>query len=232
VTLVEVMIASVIALIGLAALVTAYSATAGHSAKYLNKAHLHQQLYTLMHTMVKDIRRAGYWSFDPALHSATDNPFQDNRNRLRIQSYPGEAPDSCVLFGYDLDKDGLVGVGSCETPTCPGQTDSDNVEQFGFRLRNGVAQARYGGDMLSCASGYWQAVTDPEIEISSLVFAQHTTCSNIVDASEDCGPVAVRLIRRAVKIQLSGHSRGQPDTQLTLSAWVQVRNDQLVVEAE
>lgn len=232
VTLVELMIASVIALIALAALLTAYSATAAHSAQYLHKAHLHQQLHSLMHAVVRDIRRTGYWSFDPALSSATDNPFQDSVNRLRVESYPGQAPDSCILFAYDLDRDGMVGIGRCDAHACGARTDSDNVEQFGFRLRDGLVQARYGGDTLRCDSGHWQAVTDPGIAVTLLNFTLHETCSNLDNASAVCEPHAARILQRLVEIRLSGHQRARPDRQLTLSAWVRVRNDQVLGAAE
>lgn len=231
-TLVELMIASVIGLITLAAVVTAYSATASHSSQYLRNAHLYQQLHSLMHTMVRDIRRTGFWSFDPELHSATDNPFEDGTNRLRTGAYRDEAPHSCILFAYDLDRDGLVGVGQCRAGTCPGETDNDNVEQFGFRLHDGRAQARYGGDTLSCDAGHWQALTDPNIEITGLTFDQHTRCSNLDNTGADCEPHAARLVQRRVQIRLSGQQRGRPDTPLTLSAWVRIRNDQLLERAE
>lgn len=231
VTLVELMIASVIALIALAALATAYGATAGHSAQYLHRAHLHQQLHSVLQIVVSDIRRAGYWSFDPALRSAADNPFADSSNRLRTGSYPGEASDSCVVFAYDLDQDGLVGVGNCKTKACGAQTDSDNVEQFGYRLRDGRIQARYGGDTLDCDSGHWQALTDPNIEISELVFSEHSACINLDAPDADCAPHAPGLIQRSVEIQLSGHTRGSPEARLRLSSVVRVRNDQLVAGA-
>jgi prepilin peptidase dependent protein B len=232
VTLVELMIASVIALIALAALLTAYSATASHSTQYLLKAHLHQQLHSVLHTMVRDIRRTGYWSFDPDLSKATDNPFQDNVNRLQVQSYPGQAPDSCILFAYDLDQDGMVGIGRCDAQTCPAHTDSDNVEQFGFRLRDGLIQARYGGDTLRCDSGHWQAVTDAGIAVTRLNFTQHTVCTNLDDADSECEPHAARILQRLVEIRLSGYQRVQPDRPLTLSAWVRIRNDQVLGAAE
>jgi prepilin peptidase dependent protein B len=225
VTLVELMIASVIAL-------TAYSATATHSAQYLHKAHLHQQLHGLLHTIVRDIRRSGYWRFDPELSSAIDNPFQDNVNRLRVGSYPGQAPDSCILFAYDLDKDGLVGIGRCDAHACGAQTDGDNVEQFGFRLRDGLVQARYGGDTLRCDSGHWQAVTDPGIAVTLLSFTLHENCTNLDHASADCEPHAARILQRLVQIRLSGYPRARPDGQLTLAAWVRVRNDQVLGAAE
>jgi prepilin-type N-terminal cleavage/methylation domain-containing protein len=232
VTLVELMIASVIALVALAALLTAYSATAMHSANYLHKAHLHQQLHSLMHAMVQDIRRSGYWSFDPGLRSAAENPFQAGVNRLRMQAYPGESPGSCMLFAYDLDKDGMVGVGRCNGNTCAAQTDSDNVEQFGFRLHDGLVQTRYGGDTLRCDSGHWQAVTDPGIAVTLLSFTLHETCTNLDNASADCESHAARILQRLVEIRLSGFQRARPDTSLTLSASVRVRNDQVLGAAE
>ena len=232
VTLVELMIASVIGLVALAALLTAYSATAVHSTSYLRKAHLHQQLHGLLHAMVRDIRRAGYWSFDPDLDSAAQNPFQAGVNRLRVQAYPGEAPGSCILFAYDLDKDGMVGIGRCTGHTCGAQTDSDNVEQFAFRLRDGLVQTRYGGDTLRCDSGHWQAVTDPGIAVTRLSFSLHQTCTNLDNVSADCEPHAARILQRLVDIQLSGYQRARPDTTLTLSASVRIRNDLMLGSAQ
>ncbi len=232
VTLVELMIASVIALVALAALLTAYSATAMHSASYLHKAHLHQQLHSLMHAMVRDIRRSGYWSFDPSLRSAAENPFQAGVNRLRVHAYPGEAPGSCILFAYDLDKDGMVGVGSCKRNSCTAQTDRDNVEQFGFRLHDGLVQTRYGGDTLRCDSGHWQAVTDPDIAITALSFTPRAVCTNLDDADAECAPHAARILQRLVDIRLSGYPLARPETTLTLSASVRIRNDQLLGSAE
>lgn len=230
VTLVELMIASVIGLITLAALATTYGATAGHSTRYLHRAHLHQQLHSVLQIVVSDIRRAGYWNFDPTLRSAADNPFADSTNRLRTGSYPGEASHSCVVFAYDLDQDGLVGVGNCKTKTCGAQTDSDNVEQFGYRLRDGRIQARYGGDALGCDSGHWQALTDPNIEIGELVFSEYSACVNLYAADADCAPHAPSLIQRSVEIQLSGQTRGSPETSLRLSSMVRIRNDRIVAE--
>lgn len=232
VTLVELMIASVIGLVALAALLTAYSATAVHSTHYLRKAHLHQQLHSLLHAMVRDIRRAGYRSFDPAPDSVTENPFQAGVNRLRVQAYPGEAAGSCILFAYDLDKDGMVGVGRCSGNTCAAQTDSDNVEQFGFRLHNGLVQTRYAGDTLRCDSGHWQAVTDPGVAITRLSFSLHQTCTNLDNVRAGCEPHAARILQRRVDVQLSGYQGARPDTTLTLSASVRIRNDLVLGVAE
>ena len=228
VTLVELMIASLLALFALAAVVTAYSATSGHAVQYLHRAHLRQQLHTLMHAMVRDLRRAGYWSFDPRLRPATDNPFQNDTNRLSIHAYPGEAPNSCILFAYDLDRDGRVGVGRCPAGGCSEETDSDNVEQFGYRLRDGLVQARYGGSSFSCDAGHWQSLTDPDIAIARLEFTRHAVCTNLSDAHAACRSDAPGLVERAVEVRLSGHRRSRPGTTITLPRWLGIRNDRLL----
>jgi type II secretory pathway component PulJ len=181
-----------------------------------------------MHAMSRDIRRAGYWHFDPDARAATDNPFQGGANGLHIDAYPGQAPDSCILLAYDLDRDGRVGISSCRAGGCGPQADGDNVEQLGFRLRDARVQSRYGGRTLECDSGYWQAVTDPGIEITRLTFAQHAICSNLDDVQAGCTPDATRLVRRLIEIRLSGHQRGRPGAPVSLSAWVRVRNDRLL----
>ena len=227
VTLVELMIASLIGLIAAAALVTAYSATAHHSSQYLRRAQLHQQLYTLMHVMVSGIRRAGYWNFEPGLFQASDNPFQNPANRVRTGTFPGEAADSCILFAYDLNKDGLVGVGSCSAGGCtPGHSNA-NMERFGFRLRDGRVQSRYGGRATSCYDGYWQAVTDPDTRVSRLAFSVVERCLNLEDPDAPCVADGPRLIRLMASIEMDAHSSAHPQTKLSLSGWVNVRNDRL-----
>jgi type II secretory pathway component PulJ len=227
ITLVELMIAGVIALIALSAVLTVYSASARHSAQLLQHAHLHQQLHALTHLISRDLKRAGYWHFDPGFRAPSDNPFQNAMNQLRIQAHSGESPDSCILFSYDLDQDGLVGVGACDDTDCADETDDDNVEQFGFRLRGARLQSRYGGSGLACDSGYWQTVNDPATEITQLQFTQQSSCLNLLEADRACTPESPRLIQRALEIQLSGQLRNRPDTHMAITQWVRIRNDQL-----
>lgn len=229
VTLVELMIACLIALIALSAVLTVYSAGAKHSAQLLQQAHLHQQLHALMHLISRDLARAGYWHFDPTLQAPGDNPFQNLMNQLRIQTYKGESPDSCILFSYDLDQDGLVGVGACEGAECAVETgnDHDNVEQFGFRLRDTGVQSRYGGSGLECDSGYWQTLNDPVVEVTRLKFTQHSSCQNLLESERECTAESPRLIQSAVEIQLSGQLRNKPDVNSTIAQWVRIRNARL-----
>ena len=226
-TLVELMIASVIALIALSSVITVYSATAHHSSQQLQQAHLHQQLHGLLHLISSDLKRAGYWSFSPNLLAPSANPFQNPANQVRVQSYGEENPDSCILFAYDMNQDGLVGVGRCDDSGCASQTDDDNVEQFGFRLRDARVQSRYGGTDFDCESGYWQTVNDPDIEITRLRFEQRSHCLNLVENDRDCTPESAQLIQGGIEILLDGRLSNKPDTGITFSQWVRIRNDLL-----
>jgi len=227
VTLIELMVSSTIALIALSSVLTVYSATANHSSQQLQQAHLHQQLRGVMHLLSRDLKRAGYWSFSPDQMAPGDNPFQNLTNQVRIQSYKKENPGSCILFSYDLDQDGLVGVGKCDSTGCGNQTDNDNVEQFGFRLRDVRIQSRFGGNRFDCESGYWQSVNSPVIEITQLRFVQQSRCLNLVDSSQGCVPESSQLIQRGIAIQLNGQIRNKSDTNITLTHWVRIRNDVL-----
>ncbi|GMQ83506.1 MAG: hypothetical protein BMS9Abin06_0241 [Gammaproteobacteria bacterium] len=226
-TLIELMVAGVIALIALSSVLTVYSATATHSSQQLQQAHLYQQLRGMMHLIGSDLKRAGYRSFSPNLLAPSDNPFQNQTNQVRIQSYTGESPDSCILLSYDLDQDGLVGVGRCDGSGCTNQTDDDNVEQFGYRLRDVRIQSRYGGNTFDCESGYWQTVNDPDIEITQLRFAQQSQCLNLIENNRDCSSGASQLIQGGIEIQLDGQISNKPDTAVTLTHWVRIRNDLL-----
>jgi len=227
ITLIELMIAGVISLITLSAVITVYSATANHSSQQLRQAHLHQQLRGVMHLIGSDLKRAGYWSFSPSLLPPSGNPFQSPTNQVRIQSYTGENPDSCILFSYDLNQDGLVGVGDCDDSGCESETNDENVEQLGYRLHDARIQSRFGGTEFNCESGYWQTVNDPDIEITQLRFEQQSQCLNLLEDNRECNPESPQLIQGGIDIHLDGQLSDKPDTRITLSNWIRLRNDLL-----
>lgn len=227
ITLIELMIAGVIALIALSAVLNVYSATAHHTTLQLQSAHLHQQMRGILHLIGRDLRRAGYWQFDPAVQSADNNPFQQGENRVSLGAYPNEASDSCILLAYDLDSDGKVGIGRCDG-ACSPVTDDDNVEQFGFRLHNGSVQSRYGGNKLACDSGFWQALNDPDVEVSRLHFDLHRRCLNLSDGKLPCDDSGPQLVQRAIAVVLDARMHARPDSTVSLVQWVSLRNDRLL----
>ncbi len=225
VTLVELMIASSIGLIAIAAILTVYTATAQHASHQLRSAHLKQQLHAMLHLMANDIQRAGYWHFDATTQPPADNPFNSGDNRLRTGTYLEELSDSCLLFAYDLDRDGHVGIGQCRNQICLQDTDNDNVEQFGFRLREISIQSRYAGDSVGCESGYWQTLNDADIEVLLLQFRLLEHCSNLLSPEEPCADRSAGITQRAVSITLSGQLINQADSRIDLERWVVLRND-------
>lgn len=232
VTLVELMIASAIGLIAIAAILTVYAATVRHSNEQLGTAHLHHQLFGLLHLISTDIQRAGYWHFDTSKQAAGDNPFVTGKNSLRSHAYPDENNNSCILFAYDLDKDGRVGIGQCDNARCPDSADADNVKQFGFRLRNLSVQSRYGGNDAACDSGYWQTLNGADIEITNLRFDILENCTDLLNPTSACTDDRPRLIVRAVFVDLAGQLADQPETAVQLNRWIIVRNDLLVDTSE
>ena len=227
ITLVELMIAGTIGLIAVSAVITIYQATAASTIRQLETAHLYSTVQGIMDLIRGDLQRAGYWHLYPGKDKLRNNPFLSRRNDTRTGATKGEQADSCILFSYDLDRDGLVGIGRCKNKDCTDGTDADNVEQFGFRLRDAKLQSRYGGTEFGCRSGYWQTVNDPGIEITQLRFTEQRHCLNLRDNDRECRSSDPRLVQRAVAVQLHGQLRNKRDSEITLTQWVRIRNDQL-----
>jgi len=232
VTLIELMVASALGLVAMAAVLTAYETTLRHSTAQLNTAHLNQQLRGLLHLISTDIRRAGYWRADVTTQSASENPFSKGMRKLQVAAFPGEKNDSCITLAYDLDGDGLAGIGQCDHGRCPKGTDSDNNEQFGFRLRNLSIQSRYGGSKLSCDGGHWQTMNDSDVEITELLFEIQENCVNLLDSNSACSDNEPKLTQNAVHVRLSGQLINRPDTETRLQSWIIVRNDSIVDAAK
>lgn len=231
-TLVELMIASVISLLALSAIVTVYAATSRHTTTELSRADLRQQMYTMTDLMASDIRRSGYWAFDPLRQSPANNPFQQAENRLRSGAMDGEVEASCLLFSYDLDRDGLVGKGRCRENGCATGTDEDNVEQFGYRLNRGRLQVRYGGTEMSCASGNWQTVTTPGLVVQELAFTLYSNCLNMAERQAPCSAQQPALLQNAVEFTVEGSLAQDRETTLRLSRWIDIRNARLRGQTE
>ena len=227
-TFVELMVASTLALIALTAVLALYSSTVRHSTLQLQNADLHQQSTAVIHRIHSELKRAGYWSFDPTLSLPQDNPFQSKENHLRISTYKEEPENSCVLYSYDLDQDGLVGVGRCTSKPCPAQQDADNVEQFGYRLKSGRIQSRSGGRRFDCNSGYWQSITDSTVEFTQLAFTLAERCISLSAKSPRCNTSFEQLIQRAVGISLQARTPDSSDNTVSLYHLVSIRNDRLI----
>lgn len=225
-SLTELMIGSAIGLLVIAGAVQFYLLNLRATTDNLRLSRLNQELRATLDLLQNDLRRAGYWSFMPGAESPADNPFQSEGNRLRLGHAPGEREDTCILYSYDANADGRVGVGAAGSPGLT--TSTANLEQFGFRLRNGQVQMRNGGSAFDCRSGSWQNVTDPDTEITALHFTLTETCSNLRAPDTACSSGDLALVQRRVSIVFGGRSRGDNAVSHQLTSTVAVANDLLL----
>jgi len=225
-SLTELMVGSAVGLLVIAGALQLYLVNLGATADNLRLSRLNQELRATLELLRNDLRRTGYWAIEPGTGDPTDNPFHADGVDLRVGQAGGEAADSCVLYSYDLNGDRLVGVGP--SGTAGAQTSNANLEQFGFRLRNGQVQMRNGGSAFDCASGSWQAVTDMDTEVTAFGFAMAQDCVNLRDIDEDCIAGDAALLRRRVQIGIAARSRSDHGIRQRLDSTVVIGNDKLL----
>lgn len=225
-SLTELMIGSAVGLIVIAGAVQLYLLNLRATLDNLRLSRLNQELRATLDLLQNDLRRAGYWSFVPGAENPADNPFQNEDNRLRLGHAPAEAADTCVLYSYDANADGRVGVGAAGA--LGPAVSTANLEQFGFRLRDGKVQMRNGGSAFDCHSGSWQAISDPDTEIMRLHFTLTETCSNPLDPEHACRSGDPALLRRRVAIVIAGRSRSDNTVTHQLDSTVAIANDRLL----
>jgi hypothetical protein len=194
--------------------------SAVESSKHLHDTSLvTQEVRALRSVLVSDIRRAGYWAWDPVSGPGAiwNNPFASGSNDIAISAATGEPADSCILYSYDLDKDGLLDAG----------------ENFGFRLVGGTVQA-YDSGTLSCTDGTWTDLTSPELNVSTLSFALTETCLDVIAETPEACPCdtgdACQHIR-SVDMSLTAQLALDPTIAHSLTDSIHVRNDKFVSSA-
>lgn len=225
-SLTELMIGSAVGLLVIAGAIQLYLLNLRATADNLRLSRLNQELRATLDLLHNDVRRAGYWSFMAGVDNPADNPFQTEGNRLRLGHAPGESEDSCILYSYDANADGRVGVGAAGVPSLTASTV--NLEQFGFRLRNGQVQMRNGGSIFDCRSGSWQNISDPDTDIIALHFTLTATCDNLLDIESACAAGDPALVQRRVAITIHARSRSDNTASHQLSSTVAIANDLLL----
>lgn len=257
VTLVELLVGLAVGLIVIGGAIAMYVSSVRSSNDTLKSSKLNQQVGALLHVIVNDVRRAGYWgALD--MDELDENPFnQPAATALVVRDdmvnnalQPATGQGSCVVYAYDAT-------------FVPGNVAGviDPTDLFGFRLNGSVVQMRrtgvvdgadcIGGTCNSCTNGTWEDVTDPDlIQITQLTFdlgnsqclngAQPNTLDDdgdgVVDDDDeyDCyanvpanGSGVVTTETRELMITVSGRLADDVSTRTTLSQTVGVRNDLL-----
>lgn len=204
-TLSELLIAAVIALFILSGVVLMYGEFARANHRLLGQAQLHQALTAAGALIGGELRRAGYWS---RAHDTLGGHAINGYAPLRIIG------EGCVLYSYDKDRNSPDGQ--------PREED-----RFGLRLAEGTLQLKTSDafcatrDCASCASGMWWAMTDPQ-HITVTSFSLHEE-RHILDSGNGAA-IAVRNIR----FTIGGELKRDPSIHRTLSARINVRNDEIL----
>lgn len=217
-TLIEFVLAATLALLITLTTMNGWLYLQHHSYQSLSVARLHQDINAIMHLMAQDIRRAGFWAASPADdQAAIMNPFQSDINDIRNGRYSMmEAENSCLVYSYDLDKDGNVSL-------------SQN-EYFGFRLRDQAIEMRVAGTPLECNAGMWQDMTQNNTLIDELAFIIHEkyiVLSTNSEATECPADEKCRIIRM-IEITLGGYLKDQPEKTLHINEIILLRNDKTI----
>lgn len=237
-TLVEIMISFLLGLIVVGATISIYVLTIRSSSDTIKSTRLNYDLDSVMSLMMNDIRRAGYWGRAVVGANSTANPFtlddvvnDANDTNLQIPN------DTCVLYTYDADGDGVV----------------DANEYYGFKLNGAAIELRLTGSTTSdCDDGTWEALTisngNEQIEITDLQFSFDpiatpnvpgvTKCldktndtdydSTCADASLTSGVTAAET--RQVNIVISGRVANDTSLTKTLTNTAKVRNDRIFIQ--
>ena len=215
-TLVELMISLTISMVIVLGGVNLYLSVIDTSLTLHESNLLTEEMRAVSEVLVSDVRRAGYWGWDPVTGPGDvwSNPFTAGSNDLSVSAAAGEAANSCILYTYDLDKDGLV----------------DAAENYGFRLLSNTVQA-YTSGAFSCTGGTWTNLTSPELSVTTLTFGLNETCLDVTaEAVEACpcntGDICQHV--RNIDLTLAAELAAEPQVSESLNESIRVRNDKFV----
>lgn len=165
-TLIEVLLGMALGVAALTAVTSLVGYGIGVNANLISSSRVNEETSNVLSLMVRDIRRAGYSGdtvdmlSDPA---ANPSPFADS---LTLGAFAGEAANSCILFSYDANNNGVLDGGA-------------NGENFGYRLRANAIEIRQGD--ANCEEDGWLALTDADVvTIDVLNFVMGQTIENSI----------------------------------------------------
>jgi len=178
-TLVELLVALAVGLVVLTGAGVLFIDNMRSQAATLKLTKLNQDMRAMMDVMTRDIRRAGFVSsdVDQNLPQLLGNIFFGVTTDIGVFN-----SNTCLVYAYNRNDgwDEATKV-STEVPSVV----QDN-ERLGFRLSGTTLQMRQSGTTnADCANGSWQAMSEPEVEITTLTFALNTSTLNVSSMSTD-----------------------------------------------
>ncbi|WP_341328295.1 prepilin-type N-terminal cleavage/methylation domain-containing protein [Methylotuvimicrobium sp. KM2] len=256
-SLIELLIGLLVGAIVVAGAVNIFTGSIQSSADNIKLTRLNQDLRAVMDIMVRDIRRAGFVTNNPAQfgQSLRNNPFFsiDDDTDISVLDYDSGS-DNCILYSYNRDP--TLHYDYDEAPPAPlDPIVPQTNDLLGFRLRltginAGVLQMRRSGlTTTDCSDGSWEGLTDRrDIEITNLTFAideqalnasvmstrlkdgDPTTdlCSPGDATCTTCNTGDACVFVRWVDISLTGRLRDDPVVTQTLNQRIRIRNDKFM----
>lgn len=241
-TLIEMMIGIVVGMLVIAGVIAVYITTLQISNETIRSIKLNQELRAIMGIITTDVRRAGYWSQALGDSNDTHNPFT-----IRNTNDPVDLPnsdvtihgDNCILYSYDAT------YPNAETDFFGFKQDDTNIRML---VNNGGPTSDD-----TCNIGDWVTLNDDStIAISELSF--RTTGSQCLNITQDirwevdsdatipaceCNdtvctdyqtPAADDILVevRYIAITLAGNHQAEPDTTVTFTEQVKLRNNRII----
>jgi prepilin peptidase dependent protein B len=163
-SLIEMMITMTLGLVSLSTVASLVGYGVGVNAKLLESSRLSQEVLAIGSLLSRDLKRAGYSASTAVRAGDPENIPAPFSNSIVVSAYPGEAINSCIVFAYDRNENGILDI-------------IDGNENFGFRLKDGAVEIRIDG--ASCGDNGWENLSDDQVvEVTQLTFELRQTSDN------------------------------------------------------
>jgi prepilin peptidase dependent protein B len=221
VSLVELMIALLLGAVVVLGGINLYLLMVRGEQDVSERNRLTDEFRAMANVLSRDLRRAGFWEADLAMDELWNNPFTAADTDLQISARTGEAANSCILYSYDIDRDGTVG--DLQSPPAATQ------ERFGFRLNDQTIESYSGGNW-SCDAGNWERLSTPGVEVTGFALDPNETIISFADPAvpqtvSSCPSGASCQYIRSVRFTMTGRLRRDPGVTEILQGSVRLRND-------
>jgi prepilin peptidase dependent protein B len=218
-SIVELLVGAAVGLFIVGGAVVLFVSNLGGSRQMLLEARVNQDLRAAADMISRDLRRSGYWA------NAVIGTYSDSAGvsppRNQYDTITEDFANSRILYGYARDTNDT----------------SEQNEQFGFRLQNGVIQMQLDG------SPNWQPVTDPSAVTITALTISIPTGNPWIDVRTSCpttccdaivgtctatnSPQCPRIRVRTYNVVITGQATTAPSVTRTLNTQVRSRNDEL-----
>ena len=215
-SLVELLIGIVLALLIAAAAAMLLASSQHENRRLLLEARVTQELRSTVDLITREARRAGYWG------SAATSGLGSSSAGTIVSA--GAIPNPYAVISPDTAASDAITLRYSQDSTAENGTVDSN-EQFGFRLRgSGTIEAQLG-------ASNWQALTDPATLVVTRLLIEpriesvelESACSLACAGAPSCAAPRVQV--RSLVIAITAHAAGDAAVSRSQRTTVRLRND-------